>query len=220
MFIGHYSVGFLLKKKSKEIPLWLLFISVQFVDILAFLFVLLGVERIRYYESANPFLRTIIEYVPYSHSLFTNVVLAFVVFIIFWKLKNKVWGFILSVGVLSHWFLDALVHVADMPLLFDNFKIGIGLWQYPWISFLFETTLLILAGYYLLKGLHKIKRHVIFIVLLVAGFTSMFFAPAAEATTTQASIVSLTLYSIFAALAYWVEWRKMGDRKDQRDFSS
>jgi hypothetical protein len=114
MFIGHYSVGFLLKKKSKDIPLWLLFISVQLVDILAFIFVLLGVERIRYNESANPFLRTIIEYVPYSHSLFINVVLAFVVFIIFWKLKNKVWGFILSVGVLSHWFLDALVHVADM----------------------------------------------------------------------------------------------------------
>jgi hypothetical protein len=169
MFIGHYSVGFLLKKKSKDIPLWLLFISVQLVDILAFIFVLLGVERIRYNESANPFLRTIIEYVPYSHSLFINVVLAFVVFIIFWKLKNKVWGFILSVGVLSHWFLDALVHVADMPLLFDNFKIGIGLWQYPWISFLFETTLLILAGYYLLKGLPKIKRHVILIILLVAG---------------------------------------------------
>jgi hypothetical protein len=196
MFIGHYSVGFLLKKKSKDIPLWLLFISVQLVDILAFIFVLLGVERIRYNESANPFLRTIIEYVPYSHSLFINVVLAFVVFIIFWKLKNKVWGFILSVGVLSHWFLDALVHVADMPLLFDNFKIGIGLWQYPWISFHFETTLLILAG------------------------SSMFFAPAAEATTTQASLVSLTLYSVFAALAYWVEWQKKGARKDQRDFSS
>ena len=80
MFIGHYSVGFLLKKRSKEIPLWLLFISVQFVDILVFLFVLLGVERIKYNESANPFLRTIIEYVPYSHSLFTNVILALVVF--------------------------------------------------------------------------------------------------------------------------------------------
>jgi hypothetical protein len=48
----------------------------------------------------------------------------------------------------------------------------------------------------------------------------MFFAPAAEATTTQASLVSLTLYSVFAALAYWVEWQKIGARKDQRNFSS
>jgi hypothetical protein len=73
--------------------------------------------------------------------------------------------------------------------------------------------LLILAGYYLLKGLPKIKRHVILIILLVAGFTSMFFAPAAEATTTQASLVSLTLYSVFAALAYWVEWQKSPKNK-------
>jgi len=205
MFIGHYSAGFLLKKRSGEIPLWLLFIFVQFVDILAFLFVPLGVERIKYNESANPFLRTIIEYVPYSHSLFSNVIIAFVVFLIFWKLKGKLWGLILAVGVLSHWFLDALVHVADMPLLFDNFKTGLGLWQYPWIAFLFETALLILTGYYLLKGSHKIKRHVILIVLLVAGFTLMFFAPDAEATPIQASIVCLTLYAFFSALAYWVE---------------
>jgi len=170
-----------------------------------FLFVLLGVERIKYNESANPFLRTIIEYVPYSHSLFTNVILALVVFFIYWQFKNKVWGLILSVGILSHWFLDVLVHVPDMPLFFDKFKFGLGLWQYPWIAFLFEITLLILAGYYLLKDSHKIKRHVILIVLLVAGFSSMFFAPAAEATPTLASIVSLFLYSVFSALAYWVE---------------
>lgn len=68
MFIGHYAVGFVLKKKTNEIPLWLLFIAVQFVDILAFLFVLLGIEHIKYNQSSNPFLRTIIEYVPYSHS--------------------------------------------------------------------------------------------------------------------------------------------------------
>ena len=208
MFIGHYSVGFLLKKKFKEIPLWILFISVQFVDILVFLFVLLGVERIRYSESANPFFRTIIEYVPYSHSLFTNVILALVVFLIFCQLKNKVWGLVLSIGVLSHWFLDVIVHVPDMPLFFDSFKVGLGLWQFRWIAFLFELALLILTGYYLLKGSHKIKRHVLLIILLIAVFASMFFAPAAEATPTQASIFSLTLYSVFAALAYWSERQK------------
>jgi len=36
MFVGHYAVGFLLKKKFNEIPLWVFFIAVQFVDILAF----------------------------------------------------------------------------------------------------------------------------------------------------------------------------------------
>ncbi len=205
MFIGHYAVGFVLKKKTNEIPLWLLFISVQFVDILAFLFVLLGIEKITYNPSDNPFLRTIIEYVPYSHSLFTNILLAIIVFLIFWKYKNKEWGFILSTGVLSHWFLDTLVHLPDMPLFHNSLKVGLGLWRFPIVAFLFELSLLVIAGYYLLAGYKKSKRHIVLMILLSAGFLSMFFAPEAEATPVQASIVSLSLYAIFAALAFWSE---------------
>jgi len=205
MFIGHYAVGFALKRKTDEIPLWLLFVAVQFVDILAFLFVLLGIEKIAYNPSENPFLRTIIEYVPYSHSLFTNILLATIVFLIFWKFKSKEWGIILSVGVLSHWFLDALVHVADMPLFLDKSKVGLGLWQLPWVSYLLEMSFFVLAGYYLLKDYKIRKRHTIMILFLFFGFSSMFFAPEAEATSVQASIFSLSLYAIFTAMAYWSE---------------
>ena len=89
MFIGHYAVGFLLKKKFEETPLWLLFIAVQLVDILAFILVLLGFERMSYNPTSNPFLRTSIEYVPYSHSLLSNLIIAFVIFLIFWKSKER-----------------------------------------------------------------------------------------------------------------------------------
>jgi len=41
MFIGHYAVGFALKKRRGEIPLWLLFLSVQIVDVFAFVIALL-----------------------------------------------------------------------------------------------------------------------------------------------------------------------------------
>jgi len=205
MFVGHYAAGFALKKQSEEIPLWLLFISVQFVDILAFSLVLLGIEKISYNPSENPFLRTIIEYVPYSHSLFANTFIAIIVFLIFWKFKSKDWGIILSVGVLSHWFLDALVHVADMPLFLDDLKVGLGLWQLPWISFVLELSVFVLAGYYLLRNYKKRKRYAILILFLSIGFILMFFAPEAEATPVQASIVSLSLYAIFTTLAFWSE---------------
>jgi hypothetical protein len=207
MFVGHYAFGFFLKKKFNEIPLWQLFISVQFVDILAFFFVLLGVERISYNETANPFLRTVIEYVPFTHSLFGNGVLALIVFIIISKIKNKRWGLVLSIGILSHWFLDVFVHIPDMPLFFNSYKTGLGLWQFPWIAFLFELTLLVLTGYYLLKNSNN-KRLIVIIILLIAGYFAMFFAPEAEATPTQASILSLSLYTLFAALAYWSDRKK------------
>lgn len=207
MFVGHYAFGFFLKKKFNEIPLWQLFISVQFVDILAFFFVLLGVERISYNETANPFLRTVIEYVPLSHSLFSNGVIALIVFIIISKIRNTRWGLVLFIGILSHWFLDVFVHMPDMPLFFNNYKTGLGLWQFPWIAFLFELTLLVLTGYYLFKNSNN-KRLIVIIILLIAGYFAMFFAPEGEATPAQASILSLSLYTLFAALAYWSDRKK------------
>lgn len=205
MFVGHYAVGLALKKNTDDIPLWLLFVSVQLVDIMAFLFVLLGIEKIAYHPSENPFLRTIIEFVPYSHSLFANILLATIVFLFFWKFKSKEWGIILSIGVLSHWFLDALVHVADMPLFHNSFKVGLGLWQYSLVAFILELSALLFAGYYLLINYKNMKRHIILIILLSLGFSAMFFAPEAEATHVQASVTSLVLYTIFASLAYWSE---------------
>ena len=103
MFIGHYAVGMALKKQSPTTPLWLMFIAVQLTDILAFVLVLLGVERIAYSPSQNPFLRIILEYVPYSHSLSAHVLLSLAVLVIFWQLKGKRWGIVLSIALLAYW---------------------------------------------------------------------------------------------------------------------
>ncbi|MFC1793759.1 hypothetical protein ACFL3Q_09265 [Planctomycetota bacterium] len=208
MFVGHYAVAFVLKKKSNQIPLWELFLSVQLVDILAFLFVLLGVERVAYNPSPNPFLRTTIEYVPYSHSLFTNLIIALAVFLFFWRYKNKVWGLMLSIGILSHWFLDVLVHVHDIPLFFDRVKVGLGLWNYPWIALGFEAILLILAGCYVMRSSGIRIKYLVLIILLLISYLPIFFAPESEATPAQASIVSLGLYSLFTALSYWADRKK------------
>ncbi|MBW2173486.1 MAG: hypothetical protein JRF64_02355 [Deltaproteobacteria bacterium] len=134
MFVGHYACAFILRKRAEPVPLWLLFLSVQLADIVAFLFILLGIERIAYSPNPNPFLRTILEYVPFSHSLFGNVGLALVVLLLFWKFKGFSWGLILCLGVLSHWFLDAVVHVRDLPLFLNRFKTGLGLWEWPWVA--------------------------------------------------------------------------------------
>jgi len=47
MFVGHYGVSFAVKSVERKIPLWLLFLAVQFVDILWGIFVLVGVEKVR-----------------------------------------------------------------------------------------------------------------------------------------------------------------------------
>jgi len=209
MFIGHYTVGFVLKKNFNEIPLWLFFIAVQLVDIFAFILVLLGVEKIIYNPTDNPFLRTSIEYVPFTHSLSSNFVIALLVFLVFWKLKSKTWGIVLSIAVLSHWFIDFIAHTNDMPLLFDSFKVGLGLWNFPWLAFLFEVGIFISAGYYLYKGSKNLKRPIILILLLVVLYFPTMFAPEGEVPVRVVSIMSLSFYSIFAALAWWSERKRL-----------
>ena len=205
MYIGHYAAGYVLKKRYTEVPLWLLFISVQLVDIITFIFILLGIERIKYNASTNPFFQGIVEYVPYSHSLFANLILSFIVFLIFWKIKNKVWGIVLFLGVLSHWFLDLLVHVPDLPLFHNSLKVGLGLCRFPWIAFFLELSILIIAGYYFLndnyKVKYKVKRHIFLITFLSIGFASMFFASKSETISIMASIFSLAFHVVTPTIA-------------------
>ena len=92
-----------------------------------------------------------------------------------------------------------------MPLFHNSLKVGLGLWQFPWVAYLLELSMLLLAGYYLLKNYKQKIRYIILIILLSVGFTSMFFAPEAEATPALASIMSLSLYAIFATIAYWCD---------------
>ena len=47
MFIGHYGPSFVGKVAKPAIPLWVLFLSVQLVDIAWSILVLLGIERLR-----------------------------------------------------------------------------------------------------------------------------------------------------------------------------
>ena len=47
MFIGHYGPSFAGKVAKPAIPLWILFLAVQLVDIAWSILVLLGIEKLR-----------------------------------------------------------------------------------------------------------------------------------------------------------------------------
>lgn len=46
MLRGHYGVSFGLKAAKKTIPLWVLFLAVQWIDVMWATFVLLGIEKV------------------------------------------------------------------------------------------------------------------------------------------------------------------------------
>ena len=69
MFVGHYAASLALKRYEKRASLGVLFIAVQFVDIVFFPLVLLGIERLNIVESFTQSTHFELEYMPYTHSL-------------------------------------------------------------------------------------------------------------------------------------------------------
>ena len=47
MFVGHYGVGFAARRADSSIPLWVLFLAVQLLDVLWAPCILLGIEKVR-----------------------------------------------------------------------------------------------------------------------------------------------------------------------------
>lgn len=214
MFIGHYGVAFLLKKRFKEIPLWLLFTSVQFSDILAFTLVVIGIESIRYNPNENPFLRNVIEYVPISHSLIMNLIFSLIAFLLVWRIKSKQWGYVLACGVLSHWFIDFVVHTPDMPLFFNSFKVGLGLWQFAWASFALEFAVVALSGYYLYMDSKGNTFLLGLVLVMLASFSGLMLSEEPEIVRSSMKVragVILILYLVFTVLAYWSERRRRSE---------
>lgn len=56
MFVGHYGVSFVAKRSDDSIPLWVLFLAVQLLDIVWAPLVLLGVDFPSLLEAESAYL--------------------------------------------------------------------------------------------------------------------------------------------------------------------
>ena len=134
--IGHFSVGFAAKPAAPKVPVAVLLLAAWYLDILAIVFGLAGIER-----GGN----------PWSHGLFMSVVwsvlAAFLIARIYCDRRAEL---VVGLVVFSHWLLDFISHPipfssfswrtwqwsyghplpSDLPLLFGNSpKVGLGLYN-------------------------------------------------------------------------------------------
>lgn len=148
MFMGHYGVSFAVKSADQRIPLWLLFIAGQFLDVLWGPLVLAGVEKVRIVPGITASLPLDLYYIPYTHSLVAAVawsgVAALGYGLVTRRALTKSLGPAIWVGAaaFSHWILDLVVHRPDLSLYADAHKMGFGLWNYPIPALLLETAFL------------------------------------------------------------------------------
>ncbi len=208
MFTGHYSVSFAGRAAEKRIPLWLLFIAVQFIDVLWSIFVLLGIEKVRIVPGITASNALDLYYMPYTHSLLGVLcwsALAYVVCRLVLQLRGKRTGLILAAAVFSHWIFDLIVHRPDLALYDSVGRMGFGLWNYRGAAFVLEMAVLIGGAAMLYRTAAYRARLVGFVILLAAlqVFGTFFFPP--PPSDHAAAITALVFYVVLALVAWWVD---------------
>src|SRR5215831_16145998 len=161
MFIGHYSVSFAGKAAEPRVPLWLLFIAVQFIDVLWSIFVLLGLEKVRIVPGITASNALDLYYMPYTHSLLGVLcwsAVAYLVCQLVPSLRGVRTVLILAAAVFSHWILDLIVHRPDLALYDSVGKMGFGLWNYRGAAFALEMGVLLCGAALLYQtATHKVR---------------------------------------------------------------
>lgn len=150
LFIGHFALGFAARRALPRVSLGTAFFAAQFVDLLWPTLLLLGVETVRIAPGATVVTPLVFEHYPVTHSLLAVLLWAAAFAAVHWTWRrNARAALVLGVLVLSHWVLDALVHIPDLPLVpGGDARVGLGLWQSRAATLLVEVPLFI-AGVWL-----------------------------------------------------------------------
>jgi hypothetical protein len=210
MFVGHYSASFLVKRLAPATPLWILFLAVQLLDVFWAIFVFLGVERVRIVPGFTETNALDLYYMPYTHSLPGALGWAAAAAIVYRLIAGSARaGALIGAAVLSHWPLDLLVHRPDLPLYDNTAKVGLGLWNYPYVTLALEGTLLLGAMAVWLERSRPLTSRARYsmpgfglAILLMQG--GMLFSPPPPSDRAMAT-TALIAYAVLAAFIAWLE---------------
>jgi hypothetical protein len=150
MFIGHFGVGFGGKALAPRVSLGTLFLAAQFLDLLWPTLLMLGLERVVIEPGATAVTPLAFEHYPISHSLLAVGGWALLIGAAHFALRRSVRGAIVAGAlVASHWFLDAIVHRPDLPLLPSGARlVGLNAWSSLPLTLAIELPLFV-AGVWL-----------------------------------------------------------------------
>jgi len=209
MFIGHFAVAFAAKKAAPKTSLGTLFMSVQLVDLLWPVFLLLGLEHVMIEPGNTAFTPLNFYNYPITHSLAGAIAWSLLFGGVYFLLKRyNVGAWTVGLGVFSHWLLDVVTHRPDLPLGFDtNTFFGLGLWNSIPATLAVELTLFA-AGLYLYMrttspkdktGTYSLWGLVGF--LLIIYVTNVFGPPPSEEMIAVAGNATW----LIVLWAYWID---------------
>jgi uncharacterized membrane protein len=129
---GHLAIAFAAKPAAQKVPLWVLLVAAEFLDLLTYGFYAIGIEDLGISHTNITQGVTMIRpaSIPWSHGLFMSgvwsLIAAAIAFLVY---RERLASIIVGLTVFSHWVLDFIVHPPELPLLFQGSRlVGLGLW--------------------------------------------------------------------------------------------
>lgn len=205
MFIGHFAPAMVAATHKDAPSLPVLFVAAQFVDWLFFAFLLTGTEAMRLTPGISVMNPLDLYHMPYTHSLAGSAGFAVLFGGLVWLVTKKRTGAIIAaIVVLSHWFLDLLVHVPDLTIAGNDPKLGLGLWNHPMIEVPLELFLTFGALW-----LYARARKPGWVPLLALGGIMLalqlfnWFGPIEPEVTTGTSLLAFVAFGLITLAAWW-----------------
>ncbi len=206
MFIGHWAPALVVAAKRRSPGLATLFVAAQLVDWAFFLFVLMGVEHMRFTPGISAMNPMDLYDMPVSHSLRGSFAFAMaMVGLVLLLTRDRIGALLAGAVVLSHWLLDLLVHVPDLTLAGSPPKLGFGLWNYPMIEMPLELAITFGALWLYVRARQPAPlRAGVLGALLLALQLFNWFGPVAPEVTPATSYLALFAYGLATLAAWWM----------------
>jgi hypothetical protein len=210
VFIGHYALGLAAKRLVPRTSLGTLIAAPTLADLLWPAFLLRGWEHVTSVGGSNPFLRLRFDSYPISHGLLTLIGWG-LLFGVLYQLRTRYSRGAVVVGLLvvSHWLLDYVVHVPDLPLYPGGVKLGLGLWTSPPATLVIEAIMFVAGiAVYLAttRARDRTGRYGLagFLLLLGLSYVLALFSPPPSDVRALA-IGGLVFGWLFVGVAGWVD---------------
>ena len=205
MFIGHWAPALAAAAISKRKPrLGTLFLAAQLVDWAFFTLLLTGNEKMRVVPGITAMNPMDLYFMPITHSLLGSAMFAagFALLVWLWR-RDLSFALLAGAVVLSHWLLDLVVHRPDLTLAGGPLKLGLGLWNHPWIAIPLELGLTFGAlAFYLSRTRGPLLPVILLSGVLLAFQAVNWFGPQPVEVTFATSLTAFVAYGLATAAAW------------------
>lgn len=211
MFVGHLGVGLAAKRAAPALSLGVLLLAAMLLDLCLWVFVLLGVEEVRV-SASFPAERYLTFTFPYSHGLVASLFWSAAAFVATrFAARSTRAALVVAATVLSHFVLDALVHVAGLPLAGPgSYRLGLGLWRHTGIELAVECAIGAL-GWRIYVGAAAAARGgrrwglgaLVAVAALLTALGGLAATPPPGPRVM--AVMSLAMIALIAGLSFWLD---------------